>query len=291
MSVSPIRVQPIVDDDGTLHRSDDDNALPIAIPPPHTPGHSLAAPDDSALPSAKPTLPTAKPPLARASWKALLRWCGTGALLLFLAFQHSTLFPAMKRCFQAYEAAAISRPILTKGATSGVAYLAGDAIAQRLARTRDTGRLARAGIAGAVSHGPQLHAWTMLLERCSLPLVAKVALDQTIFSLYLNAAFCVCTESLQRRPLAFTLRKARAAAWPCLKAGWRFWPLAHAFTYSVVPLHLRVLWVDALEVGWVAILSTCVARAQGRGAGGACEDPDGTTEPAGGAAVPSPDRP
>lgn len=27
-----------------------------------------------------------------------------------------------------------------------------------------------------------------------------------------------------------------------------------------MPLHLRVLWVDVLEVVWVAILSTCVAR-------------------------------
>ena len=41
--------------------------------------------------------------------------------------------------------------------------------------------------------------------------------------------------------------------------GWRFWPLAHALTYSVVPLPLRVLWVDVLEIVWVAILSTAVA--------------------------------
>ena len=49
------------------------------------------------------------------------------------------------------------------------------------------------------------------------------------------------------------------AALPCLIAGWRFWPLAHLITYTVIPLHLRVLWVDVLEVAWVAILSSCVA--------------------------------
>lgn len=54
----------------------------------------------------------------------------------------------------------------------------------------------------------------------------------------------------------------RAAARPCLVAGWRFWPLAHALTYSVVPLPLRVLWVDVLEIAWVAILSTKVASSQ-----------------------------
>ena len=55
---------------------------------------------------------------------------------------------------------------------------------------------------------------------------------------------------------------ARAAARPCLVAGWKFWPFAHALTYSVVPLHLRVLWVDVLEVAWVAILSKTVARSK-----------------------------
>lgn len=74
------------------------------------------------------------------------------------------------------------------------------------------------------------------------------------------AAFCLLTEALQRKPLGKSIAKAKAAAWPCLVAGWRFWPLAHAITYSIIPLHLRVLWVDALEVAWVAILSTCVAR-------------------------------
>ena len=59
-------------------------------------------------------------------------------------------------------------------------------------------------------------------------------------------------------------RPNRAAARPCLIAGWKFWPFAHALTYSVVPLHLRVLWVDTLEVAWVAILSKTVARSKAR---------------------------
>ena len=53
----------------------------------------------------------------------------------------------------------------------------------------------------------------------------------------------------------------RAAAWPSLYSSWRFWPFVHALTYSIVPLHLRVLWVDVVEVAWVAILATCTAKA------------------------------
>ena len=79
------------------------------------------------------------------------------------------------------------------------------------------------------------------------------------------------TEAIQRKPLRAAWAKVRAAAWPCLIAGWRFWPLAHAFTYSIVPMHLRVLWVDALEIAWVAILTTCIARAKGDGDDAASE--------------------
>lgn len=187
-------------------------------------------------------------------------WLWAGALLLALA----PFAPrAALQSYRSYEAAALASPLITKSATSGVAYLLGDSIAQsQSGKPADRGRLMRATIAGTFSHGPQLHWWTVLLERTGLPLLAKIALDQTIFSLYLNAAFCTVTELLQGRPLRATWAKVRAAAWPCLYAGWRFWPFAHAITYSVMPLHLRVLWVDVLEVAWVAILSATVARSK-----------------------------
>ena len=176
-------------------------------------------------------------------------------LLATLPFRDS-----FARLWHLYEAAAISSPLITKAATSGVAYFVGDHIAQRMARTRDRGRLVRASIVGFVSHGPQLHFWTLLMERLPIGILGKVALDQTLFALYINAAFAVLTQALQGQSLRSALMSARASAWPCLKAGWRFWPLAHLLTYSIVPLHLRVLWVDMLEIAWVAILSTCVAR-------------------------------
>ena len=119
-------------------------------------------------------------------------------------------------CYHAYEAAAIARPLVTKAATSGVAYFLGDAIAQRFSPARvDRGRLARATIAGTVSHGPQLHFWTLALEHILpgagwRPLLGKIALDQLIFSLYINAGACLhmrgvhvpapcCTRTLHAR--------------------------------------------------------------------------------------------
>ena len=59
--------------------------------------------------------------------------------------------------------------------------------------------------------------------------------------------------------LAFA--RIRRAAWPSLKRSWQFWPAVHVVTFGLVPHHLRVLWVDAVEVVWVAVLATCVNRA------------------------------
>jgi hypothetical protein len=105
------------------------------------------------------------------SLPSILRWVGKPLLLLGV-FSATVSLPSARgrfwRLYHAYEAAAIARPLITKSATSGVAYLLGDTIAQRRSaagpRGVSRGRLTRATIAGAVSHGPQLHYWTVKLS-------------------------------------------------------------------------------------------------------------------------------
>jgi len=168
--------------------------------------------------------------------------------------------------YRAYDAAALSQPLLVKSVTSAVAYLLGDLLAQKAAGDPlSKGRVTRAMLAGGFSHGPQLHYWTVVLERylsfggACWALLLKVTLDQTLFALYINSAFTIFTEMLRLRSLCEAWKKVRATAWSCLTAGWKFWPAAHMITYSIIPLQLRVLWVDLLEIIWVAILSRQVA--------------------------------
>ena len=89
-------------------------------------------------------------------------------------------------------------------------------------------------------------------------LPTKIVLDQTLFALYLNGAYCALLELMSRSSPRETWRRVKQAAWPSLVSSWRFWPAVHALTFSVVPVHLRVLWVDAVEIVWVAILSMAV---------------------------------
>ena len=41
-----------------------------------------------------------------------------------------------------------------------------------------------------------------------------------------------------------------------LRSSWRFWPFVHCISFShAVPLDLKLLWVDVMEIVWVTILS------------------------------------
>ena len=49
---------------------------------------------------------------------------------------------------------------------------------------------------------------------------------------------------------------------PSLISSWRFWPAVHVISYSpLIPFELKVLWIDTMEIFWVAILSVINANA------------------------------
>ena len=81
---------------------------------------------------------------------------------------------------------------------------------------------------------------------------------QTFFSAYLNTVYCASLELMKRSDRKSAWLRIKGSLLPSLQAGWKFWPLVHVLTYSVVPIHLRVLWVDLVEIVWVAVLSVCI---------------------------------
>lgn len=141
-------------------------------------------------------------------------------LLLLAALCGIASLPAARSRFRglyhAYEAAAIARPLITKSATSGVAYLLGDTIAQRQAGgPLSRSRITRATIAGAVSHGPQLHYWTVKRSILPHPPTRPSSISPTG-----SASPPPCPPArLAPRPLpAARLRRCPAHS-PCFRAG------------------------------------------------------------------------
>jgi len=165
-----------------------------------------------------------------------------------------------------YEDLVSVNPIFYKACTSGVAYTVGDFVSQvyqgRTLETLDLKRSARSGTAGFIGHGPLCHFWMKFME-ANLDFGGawwgtgfKVLADQTVWSVYLNAMYSGLIGALALRDPKEVWSDIKATSWPALRTSWRFWPFVHAVSFShAVPLDLKLLWVDAMEVVWVTLLS------------------------------------
>ncbi|EGB09882.1 hypothetical protein AURANDRAFT_4597, partial [Aureococcus anophagefferens] len=165
-----------------------------------------------------------------------------------------------------YEALVPTNPIFYKACTSGVAYTLGDFVSQiyqgRNLKSVDLARSARSGAAGFVGHGPLCHFWMVWMEAhldfdgAWYGTGFKVFADQTVWSLYLNAMYSFLIGSFALRNPRDVWEDVKATSWPALRSSWRFWPFVHTISFShLVPLDLKLLWVDAMEIVWVTILS------------------------------------
>jgi hypothetical protein len=87
-----------------------------------------------------------------------------------------------------------------------------------------------------------------------VPLV-KVGVDQTAWSLFWNSTYYVLLGVFKLESPTVIAATVKATWWDLLKAGWRLWPMVHLFTYGVIPVQHRLLFVDSVELLWVSILS------------------------------------
>ncbi|GAB0493023.1 hypothetical protein MMPV_004295 [Pyropia vietnamensis] len=173
------------------------------------------------------------------------------------------------RSWSSYVKALEVAPVKTKAITAGVLVGLGDALAQVLTGTPmdslDLQRVFRFTAFGLVLQGPAGHAWYDILERViRLPgmagIAGKVAADQFLFAPVFTSIFfgylCV-TEGGQLGDV----REAVASKLPStLIASWKVWPLAHVINFGVIPLGLRVLYVNAVSTAWIAFLSMTASK-------------------------------
>lgn len=173
--------------------------------------------------------------------------------------------------WEAYEVAVKMNPIETKACISGVVYSIGDLIAQnyegRDISEWDRGRIFRSGLCGLLAHGPLSHLYYLGLDTVfaqqSLidtdswlsPLI-KVGIDQTVWSIFWNSTYYILLGILKAESPKTIISSVQQSWWDLLKAGWRLWPIVHVCTYGIIPVQHRLLFVDAVELVWVCILST-----------------------------------
>lgn len=177
-----------------------------------------------------------------------------------------------------YSHAVEMAPLLTMSATSCFAYALGDLIAQRVEGRRraemlDLGRCARNAVLGFGLHGPLVYGWIQLLEgpiahAVALPgagsdqwstLLLKIFLDQTFFSALINILYASLNGILSDLPPAEAFARARQVLVPAMVSSWRFWPAVQLISYSpLIPVDFKLLWIDTMEILWVAYLSATI---------------------------------
>mmetsp|Transcript_16367 Transcript_16367/g.38181 ORF Transcript_16367/g.38181 Transcript_16367/m.38181 type:complete len:240 (+) Transcript_16367:79-798(+) len=158
--------------------------------------------------------------------------------------------------------------------TSGFAYAAGDLVAQRIegrkvAEMLDLRRVARNSGLGFFLHGPLVYGWIRLLEGPLAALIGsssqwttlitKIVLDQTFFSALINILYASLNGVLSGLRPRQAFAKARQVLPAAMVGSWRFWPAVQLISYSpLIPVHLKLLWIDTMEILWVAYLSATV---------------------------------
>lgn len=167
--------------------------------------------------------------------------------------------------WHAYNNSLESSPIMTKALTSLVGFFLGDLLAQKFltndgSKSLDKGRLARMASFGFLFHGPSGHYFYNFLDRfipgkSPVNIVSKIAVDQLLWAPVFTACFFVYLGVTERKSRQQITDKVKNDTWTGVTASWKFWPLAHAINFALVPTQQRLLYINTLQVGYNVILS------------------------------------
>ena len=80
-------------------------------------------------------------------------------------------------------------------------------------------------------------------------------------SIVYNTIYTTLIGAFELRAPSAVLRDVRTTWWPSMRSSLCFWPPVHLVTFStLIPPELKLLWVDAMEIVWIAILSAVNER-------------------------------
>jgi hypothetical protein len=162
-------------------------------------------------------------------------------------------------------------PVMTKSITAAIISLISDLLASSLSGSKLSSRsLLNQFSIGLAIRGPIVHYFHQFLDRVVFArvvnqthiavVIAKVIIDQFIFSPPYNALYFLIIGLLEDRSLAEIGRKIRRELWGVMKTNWIVWTPANIISYYAIPLELRVLWGNLVGIIWTAILIAKVRR-------------------------------
>jgi protein Mpv17 len=168
-----------------------------------------------------------------------------------------------------YESSLADKPVETKTLINVVIYLLGDWLSQTVFQKKnvldyDPWRVVRNGFIG-LCFGPLVHEYYQFSDYI-LPVeggiwnrIQKILMDQTIYLTVKCSIYILAVGLLQGDDWDTALGNVKSRIKSIIFTAWKFWPLVHCITYSVIPARHRILWVNSVDLVWNAILSSMAA--------------------------------
>eukprot|EP00542_Grammatophora_oceanica_P012641 CAMPEP_0194047588 /NCGR_PEP_ID=MMETSP0009_2-20130614/25056_1 /TAXON_ID=210454 /ORGANISM="Grammatophora oceanica, Strain CCMP 410" /LENGTH=413 /DNA_ID=CAMNT_0038693249 /DNA_START=249 /DNA_END=1490 /DNA_ORIENTATION=+ len=169
-----------------------------------------------------------------------------------------------------YESALAESPVQTKTMINVIIYLLGDWLSQTLFQGKnvldfDATRTFRNGFIG-LCFGPLVHLyyeWSdsiLPVDAGLMNRLEKIFMDQTLYltvkcTIYIMAVGLLAGESFEA-----VQKNVKDKIVPICFTAWKFWPLIHCITYSLIPSRHRILWVNSVDLVWNAILASKAAE-------------------------------
>lgn len=164
-----------------------------------------------------------------------------------------------------YERSLQDKPIFTKTLINVVIYLLGDWLSQTVFQKKDVldfdvSRTLKNGFIG-LCFGPLVHQYyqfsdTILpVENGLFTRVEKILMDQTLYLTIKCSIYIFAVGFLSGGSLETCKTTVKEKIGGVVLTAWKFWPLVHCVTYSVIPAQHRILWVNSVDLIWNAILA------------------------------------
>ncbi|KAA8499192.1 Protein SYM1 [Porphyridium purpureum] len=167
----------------------------------------------------------------------------------------------------AYNRALASNPLRTKTLTSLTGFVLGDLVAQAPdmmdGKPWDAVRTGKLAAFGACLHGPIGHYWYGFLDRTIMTaaptsaaaVATKTAVDQILWAPIFTSVFFGSMKLMDGKPDEI-VPEIEAKLWPTMLVNWKVWPIAHVINFRFVPSSQRILYINFIQVGYNAFLST-----------------------------------
>jgi len=122
---------------------------------------------------------------------------------------------------------------------------------------------------GLILRGPLVHWFHTFLDKVvfrranqksKIVVIAKVLLDQLIFAPVFISLYFYLSGIMSEKKISDISKSIRKDLWGIMKGNWGVWVPTNVIGYGLIPLNLRVLWGNVINIFWTAYLITKVNK-------------------------------